>query len=67
MMDIKGLFVIHFSKQIAPNKFQVYRMKVLSLTLSLSYLYSVKFSQILIQTLMKKVGIRIRIFINVSY
>ena len=67
MMEIKGLFVIHFSKQIAPKKFQVYGMKVLSLTLSLPYLYNVKFSQILIQILMKKLGIRIRIFIIVSY
>ena len=29
--------VIHFSKQIAPNKCQAHRMKVLSFTLSFSY------------------------------
>ena len=29
--------VIHFSKQIAPNKCQAYRMKVLPFTLSFSY------------------------------
>ena len=29
--------LIHFSKQIAPNKSQAYRMKVLSFTLSFSY------------------------------
>ena len=54
--------VIHFSKQIAPNKCQAYRMKVLSFTLfflSLTLHYSVGFGQILIQILMKKLGIRI--------
>ena len=29
--------VIHSSKQIAPNKWQAYRMKILSLSLSFSY------------------------------
>ena len=54
--------LIHFSKQIAPNKCQAYRMKVLSFTLfflSLTLHYSVGFGQILIQILMKKLGIRI--------
>ena len=54
--------VIHFSKQIAPNKCQAYRMKVLSFTLfflSLTLHYSVGFGQILIQILMKKLSISI--------
>ena len=36
---INGSLLIHFSKQIAPNKCQAYIMKVLSFTLSFSYRY----------------------------
>ena len=50
---INGL-VIHFSKQIAPNKCQTYRMKVLSFTSFFLIVNLVGFGQILIQILTKK-------------
>ena len=55
--------VIHFFKQIAPNKCQAYRMKVLSFTLRFSYRqHYITLSDLVkfwIQILMKKLGFRI--------